>query len=231
VGLGPRFGLGFAGLRLGDECDLEPESATASLSSLYPDAPTALTFNRQDGPGTLFYRAALHAERPVQSAPPISSGMTVSREYVDASCKKDCPAITSIALEPGAQVQARVTLTLPNDAYYLALEDYIPAGAEILNTALKTTAQGEGSGVQVQQQYDPENPYADGWGWWLFNPAQVYDDHITFTADYLPAGTYVLTYTLTPLQTGTYQVLPTRAWQTYFPEVQATSAGAAFEIR
>jgi hypothetical protein len=210
---------------------LEPASATAPISDLYFDAPNALTFNREAGEGTLFYRAALHAERPVESAPPLSAGMTVSREYVDASCEEDCPAIDSIALEAGAQVQARVTLTLPNDAYYLALEDYIPAGAEILNTALLTTAQAEGSGVEVQQNYDPEDPYAGGWGWWLFNPAQIYDDHITFTADYLPAGTYVLTYTLIPLQTGEYQVLPARAWQTYFPEVQATSAGARFEIK
>jgi alpha-2-macroglobulin len=211
--------------------ELAPASATTPLSGLYSTAPNALIFSREEGAGTLFYRAALHAERPVQNAPALSSGMTVSRDYVDASCAKDCPAITSIALEPGAQLQARVTLTLPNDAYYLALEDYIPGGAEILNTSLKTTAQGEGSGVEVQQNYDPENPYADGWGWWLFNPAQIYDDHITFTADYLPAGTYVLTYTLVPLQSGEYQVLPTRAWQTYFPEVQATSAGAAFEIK
>jgi uncharacterized protein YfaS (alpha-2-macroglobulin family) len=210
---------------------LEPASASAPISDLYFDAPNALTFNREAGEGTLFYRAALHAERPVESAPPLSAGMTVSREYVEAACEEDCLAIDSIALEAGAQVQARVTLTLPNDAYYLALEDYIPAGAEILNTALLTTAQAEGSGVEIQQNYDPEDPYADGWGWWLFNPAQIYDDHITFTADYLPAGTYVLTYTLIPLQTGEYQVLPTRAWQTYFPEVQATSAGARFEIK
>lgn len=210
---------------------LDPASATAPISNLYTADPNALTFNHEDGPGSLFYRAALHAERPVQNAPPISAGMTVSREYVDATCETDCPAITSIALEPGARVQARITLALPNDAYYLALEDYIPAGAEILNTSLKTAQQGEGSGVEVEQQYDPENPYSGGWGWWLFNPAQVYDDHITFTADYLPAGTYVLTYTLVPLQSGDYQVLPTRAWQTYFPEVQATSAGAVFGIR
>jgi uncharacterized protein YfaS (alpha-2-macroglobulin family) len=156
--------------------------------------------------------------------------MTVSREYVDASCQKDCPAITSINLQAGAQVQARVTLTLPHDVYYLALEDYIPAGAEILNTSLKTTAQAGGSGESVQL-YDPGNPYAEGWGWWLFHPAQIYDDHITFTSDYLPAGTYTLTYTLVPLQAGQYQVLPTRAWETYFPEVQATSAGAVFEVK
>jgi uncharacterized protein YfaS (alpha-2-macroglobulin family) len=146
---------------------LEPASASAPISDLYFDAPNALTFNREAGEGTLFYRAALHAERPVESAPPLSAGMTVSREYVEAACEEDCPAIDSIALEAGAQVKARVTLTLPNDAYYLALEDYIPAGAEILNTALMTTAQAEGSGVEVQQNYDRILRRRLGW---LFNP-------------------------------------------------------------
>ena len=59
----------------------------------------------------------------------------------------------------------------------------------------------------------------------------MYDDHIAFTAEYLPAGTYELTYTLVMLQAGEYQVLPARAWLFYFPEVQGTSAGTVFEIR
>jgi hypothetical protein len=57
------------------------------------------------------------------------------------------------------------------------------------------------------------------------------DDGILFTADYLPAGTYVLTYTLIPLQAGEYRVLPAHAWESFFPEVQGTSAGAVFEIK
>ena len=54
---------------------------------------------------------------------------------------------------------------------------------------------------------------------------------ILFAADYLPAGTYVLTYTLVPLQAGEYRVLPAHAWESFFPEVQGTSAGAIFEIK
>jgi hypothetical protein len=111
------------------------------------------------------------------------------------------------------------------------VEDYIPAGAEILDTSLKTSQVGEDGEAQTETVYDPRRPYASGWGWWLFNPSQIYDDHIAWTADYLPAGTYELTYTLVILQAGEYRVLPPRAWQLYFPEVQANGSGAVFEIK
>jgi uncharacterized protein YfaS (alpha-2-macroglobulin family) len=83
---------------------------------------------------------------------------------------------------------------------------------------------------QVEQPYSVETPFSNGWGWWMFNAPQVYDDHITWSADYLPAGTYELTYTLVLSHPGEYQVLPARAWMEYFPEVQATSAGDRFVI-
>jgi hypothetical protein len=60
----------------------------------------------------------------------------------------------------------------------------------------------------------------------LFHPAQIFDDHIAFAADYLPAGSYELTYTLVSVQSGQFRVLPARAWQFYFPDVRGSSAGA-----
>jgi len=110
------------------------------------------------------------------------------------------------------------------------VQDAIPAGAEILNTTLKTSQQGEGSGTSFEV-YDPENPYANGWGWWYFSSPIIYDDHIAWTVDYLAAGTYVLTYTLIPMQAGEFRVIPARAWLTFFPEVQGTSGGEIFEIK
>ena len=119
---------------------------------------------------------------------------------------------------------------MPNDSYYVMAEDYIPAGMEILNRNLKTSQQAIDS-TEVQVQFDDKDPYANGWGWWLFHEPQIRDDSILFSADYLPAGTYVLTYTLVPLQAGEYRVLPAHAWESFFPEVQGTSAGAVFEIK
>jgi alpha-2-macroglobulin len=78
--------------------------------------------------------------------------------------------------------------------------------------------------------YDPRDPYGSGWGWWLFDPARIYSDHISWTASYLPAGTYQLTYTLVILQAGEYRVLPAHAQMLYFPEVQGNSAGGILEI-
>jgi uncharacterized protein YfaS (alpha-2-macroglobulin family) len=112
------------------------------------------------------------------------------------------------------------------------VQDFIPAGMEILNRSLKTSQQGiDATDATVQVQFDDKNPFAEGWGWWLFHVPQIRDDSILFSADYLPAGTYVLTYTLVPLQAGEYRVLPAHAWESFFPEVQGTSAGAVFEIK
>ena len=43
-------------------------------------------------------------------------------------------------------------------------------------------------------------------------------------------GTYELVYTLVLVHPGEYQVLPARAWEFYFPEVQGISAGSLLEI-
>jgi len=115
------------------------------------------------------------------------------------------------------------------------VQDYIPAGAPILDSSLKTSQQAQPS-VDVTTPtptalpFDNADPFREGWGWWYFNNPQIYSDHILWTANYVPAGTYLLTYTIVPSLPGQYHVLPAHAWEAYFPEVQGTSAGAAFEI-
>jgi hypothetical protein len=131
--------------------------------------------------------------------------------------------------DESGRVTVRLTITLPNTAYYLIVQDYIPAGADILDSSLKTSQQGE-QDQSVQAKFDPSDPFAEGWGWWYFNRPQIYSSHILWNADYLPAGTYQLTYTLVPSLAGEYRVLPARAWQAYFPEVQGVSAGSVFAI-
>jgi uncharacterized protein YfaS (alpha-2-macroglobulin family) len=210
---------------------LTPVTASVPVTNLSVTLPNSLVVDRGEGAGKLYYRVALKVDRPVESVQPLKAGMEVGRAYYDAECEKDCPPLTSVELTSGKKVKVRVTLIAPNDVYYLVLDDFIPAGSEILNTTLKTAQQGEGSGTDVRVTYDPSNPFSSGWGWWLFDQPQIYADHITWTANYLTAGTYELTYTIIPLQAGEYRVLPTHVWQYYFPEVQATSGGLVFEIK
>jgi len=211
----------------GGSDQLTPVTANVPLSNLYPNDPNALVIQREDGPGRLYYSAALNVNRPVDDLPAFKQGISISRAYFPAgdSCPQaDCQPVQGA--RPGDQINVRLSLTLENAAYYLMVEDYLPAGAEILDTSLKTSQQGVDTPL-----YDPRNPFENGWGWWFFNSPRIYDDHIAWSVDYLPAGTYQLTYTLVILQSGEYRVLPARAWQFYFPDVQGASPGEVFEIK
>ena len=209
---------------------LAPVNAHVPLEFLSPTLPNLLTIQREDGLGRLYYRTLLNVDRPVEDVKPLNAGMQIERVYTESACRQDCPPLTTLPLDSDQPVTARLTLVLPNDSYFVMVEDFIPAGAEILNRSLKTSQQGiEAGGVGVQ--FDQTDPFGEGWGWWLFNEPQIRDDGILFTADYLPAGTYVLTYTLIPVQAGEYRVLPAHAWESFFPEVQGTSAGTVIEIQ
>lgn len=212
-----------------------PVTASVPLHFLSPDAPNALTISRESGLGRLYYRVLLRLEQPVETVGPLNRGMDLSRAYYDSACADDCPPLSTLQLvsspKGGAasHLIARLTLNLPRDAYYLVLEDYPPAGAEILDQGLKTSQQSQAA-AQAQIVYDANAPLERGWGWWYFNPPQIYDDHIQWTADYLPAGVYELTYTLLPTHAGEFRVLPARAFLAFFPDVQGTSGGTIFTI-
>jgi hypothetical protein len=210
---------------------IEPVTATVPLQFLSVNTPNLLTIRREDGLGRLYYNAVLNVNRPVQDVRPLDNGMRIDRVFCSTSSRvRGCSPLSSLQLASNEPITAQLTLVLPHDSYYVMVEDFIPAGMEILNRNLKTSQLGVDE-TEVQVQYDEKDPFAEGWGWWLFNEPQIRDDSLLYSADFLPAGTYVLTYTLIPLQAGEYQVLPAHAWESFFPEVQGTSAGAVFEIK
>jgi uncharacterized protein YfaS (alpha-2-macroglobulin family) len=214
---------------------LEPLEANVPVENLIPNAPNLLTIQRADGLGRLYYNAALMVNRPVRDVKPLNAGISIERVYClaeldEGKLQADCTPLTSLQLAPDQNITATLTLTLPHDSYYVIVEDHIPAGMEILNRNLKTSQLGADTS-DVQTQFNEGNPLPNEFGRFLFNDPQIHDDGILFTADYLPAGTYTLTYTLVPVQAGEFQVLPAHAWQAFFPEVQGTSTGAMFEIK
>ncbi len=205
-----------------------PVRVETPLSSLYASSPNALAILRQAGSGMLYYSVALEVYRPVETLAPLERGLSISRSYLLDEPANQTDAALSAA-QAGQSLTVRLTLIVPKDAYHLVVEDYIPAGAEILNTRLLTSQQGEID--PLVPLYDPRRPFESGWGWWLFQNPLVYDDHIAWAVEYLPAGTYTLTYTLVLTQPGQFHVLPARAFLFYFPEVQGSSAGLLFEIK
>lgn len=207
------------------DAQLMPVITSVPVSELYPDTPNSVVIERTVGQGRLYYAAHLTVNRPVEDVSHLENGFSLGREYFIAG--EPCP---EDGCEPvqGAQaddlVTARLTLVVPETAYYVMVEDYIPAGAEILDISLKTSQQG------ASGEYDVNQSFLDDMGRRYFGEPQIYDDHITWSVDQLPPGTYELTYSLVVLNPGEYRVLPARAWQYYFPEVQGNSEGEVFEI-
>lgn len=208
--------------------------AVTPIDSLHPDAPNALQITRGEGTGSLFYRVDLQTYQPAAEAEAINQGISVQRAYYLAGegCpgSDDCTPIDSLTLDPNDPSQVitvALTVTLSNNMVNLMLEDFIPAGTEVINKAFLTS---QTLPDETSPLFDVRRPFEDGWGWWYFNEPQIYADHVLWTADYVPGGTYTLTYELLPFQRGTYQVLPAHAWQYFYPEVQGTSSGDLFSI-
>jgi uncharacterized protein YfaS (alpha-2-macroglobulin family) len=203
------------------------------LSKLNVETPNALVFKHETGSGRLYYRAYLQVNRPVESAQPLQAGVSLTRRYYvgGQDCRKvECKPIDSIKLSDAKVVLVRLTITVPRARYYLALEDHIPAGMEIVDTSLKTTQRVDASGKTTPPVVNAFNPFGEGWNWWVFGAPRIYDQRIFWMGSTVPAGTYEVTYRLMPLQVGEYRAIPARVYQNYFPEVQGTSAGAVFKV-
>ncbi len=215
-------GIGLLEGSSGGDAKLTPVIASVPINSLYPNDPNALIIQRGEGPGRLYYTAHLNVLLPVEDVTSLDQGISISRNYETAN-GGTLTADRGLTGSVGEPVIVKVAITLKNAAYYLVVEDYIPAGVEILDASLKTSQ-------QLEFEQDPSDPFRFGWGWWYFNDPQVYDERIAWSVDYLPAGTYELTYVMIPNQPGEYRVLPARAWEFYFPEVQGHSAGEVFVV-
>ncbi|NPV76096.1 MAG: hypothetical protein HPY59_06925 [Anaerolineae bacterium] len=212
---------------------LTPVNVETPLADLLPGVPNALRLNRSVGAGRLYYRTALQLHQPVEFVQPVQKGLAIQRSYylTGENCTaQKCPPIEAYQIseqEPGQTILVKLTLTLGESAYYLVVEDFIPAGTEIVNLGFKTSQLGQ----QTSLPYDPRRPFESGYGWWFFGHPQIYHDHIRWMAEFMPAGSYELTYRLIPNQPGKYHVLPAHAYAYYFPEFEGSSAGQVFEIR
>jgi hypothetical protein len=208
-----------------------------AIADLFQDQANRLIVNRGGGDGRLYYTARLNVFLPVEDVRALSRGVVVAREYTlkSGECgtppsggggpkQPDCPAVTEA--QAGQDIQVKVTLIAPNDLHYVVLEDPIPAGTEPVDTSLLTT-----SAVGQAPVLSYDDPLYYGWGWWWFSNTDLRDEKVVLFATYLPKGTYEYTYTLHASRPGVYKVIPTTAYEFYFPEVFGRGDGMVLTIK
>ncbi|MCX7681401.1 MAG: alpha-2-macroglobulin, partial [Anaerolineae bacterium] len=203
-----------------------PVKLSVDVADLLADVGNRLTIGRGPGQGRLYYTAHLKVYLPVEEIEPLNRGIILARRYIAPDCTEGakCPEINEAKV--GETVQVHLTIIAPHDLYYVVVEDPLPAGAEPIDTGLETTGlTEEGPGLYE----GAKEPFF--WWWRWYSRSEMRDDKVVLFADYLPAGTYEYTYTFRATHPGEYRVIPTSAYEFYFPEVFGRSDGRLFTIQ
>lgn len=212
---------------------------TKAVADLLREQGNALLISRsaaasQSGEGRLYYSAYLKTYIPVEDVRSLARGVVVARQYYrsDDPCftdpKKECTPVRSAKV--GDVLQVKLSIVAPTDLYYVVVEDPLPAGAEAVDTSLKTTTQvGQAPKLSRIRPGDPYGGYG-GWGWWWFSRTEMRDEKVVLFATRLPKGAYEYTYMMRAGLAGSYKVMPSTASEMYFPEVFGRSDGGMFQI-
>lgn len=179
-----------------------------------------LVIARGAGTGNLYYTAYLNAELSVRDVKALDRGIVVSRQYF--TLDNDKQPIREI--RRGELVRVRVTIVVPAALHYVVVNDPLPAGLEAVDESLLTD-------IQIPPTYTVLDFARKGWGWWYFTHTELRDEKVVLSADYLPAGTYVFTYLARASTAGTFNVIPTTAYEFYFPDVYGRGDGTVFVVK
>lgn len=153
------------------------------------------------GPGTLFY-SLMQEYEPQSYTKPVNAGFEISRQVTTP----DGGSVTR--LEAGKPYRVTLTVRTAVARHFVVVEDFIPAGLEIVNTELATAS--------AQQDQRPENT--------PFGRVERYNDRIATFADYLPAGTHTFSYLVNAAVRGEFAYPSAWASLMYEPAVFGRNA-------
>ncbi len=182
----------------------------------------------QTGKGQLYYSAYLRYYLPADLVKALDRGIIVARQYSPVEEPRQYVDTARV----GDVIKVKLTIIAPTDLYYVVVEDPLPAGFEGVDLSLKTTSVvGERPELRNLSAEEEDRWYRwYGWGWWWFSSSEMRDEKVVLFAQYLPRGTYEYTYLMRAGVPGRFLVMPTMAYEMYFPEVFGRSDGARFTV-
>jgi len=182
------------------------------------DGANRIRLERDRSGGQLYYKItqrALIAGSTDRAAGPIE----VTRSYRDPKSNK---LITNA--QPGDVIEVEVKIDMPDDGWYVAIEDPLPGGLEGVNERLNTT-----SFTARQNDYGaPEEFFCQDYG---YNNKEIHDDRVVFFVTHLDKGTHTFTYLARATQTGLFNAMPAQVYLMYAPEQWGRSESGTIAVR
>ncbi|MBO4675755.1 MAG: Ig-like domain-containing protein [Elusimicrobiaceae bacterium] len=175
---------------------MKEASTYLPFSTVYgSQAQTQLDITK-NGEGTLYYTIG-QTYTPASYKRSAGSGLHVTRLLTTFD---DRPVQQIVA---GERYKVTLSVTTAASRSFVALEDFIPAGFELVSTRLAT---------EDSFQEDSSKPS-------VFDYTEQYDDRIVAFADLLPAGTHTFSYTVAARVRGEFSYPAAWVSQMYAPEV------------
>ncbi len=198
------------------------QTLQVAVKDLLAGEANRLVFARDGQAGALYYTTHLTVDLPADQVKALDQGILLTRRYYALTDLKK--PITQASL--GQELQVTLTLVAPAGLSYVVVDDPLPAGLEAVDTSLKSSPTND-----IPADYDWTRLGQDGWGWWYFPHAELRDEKLVLSADYLPGGTYTYTYRVRAMTSGLFQVIPPTAQEFYFPEVYGRGDGSIFTVK
>lgn len=178
----------------------------------------------------------------VPSKPPVTpdiQGIVVERWYERFDNGRP---VTSV--KEGDLVRVRLRITVPADREFVAVEDPLPAGLEVVDLSLRTSGTlqpfvtPESERAQQQGDRDRDGPRWQSWlygrwddGWWSpWEHKALHDDKVVYFARMLWKGSYTASYIARATIAGTFVRPPAHAEEMYNPALQGRSDGGRFGV-
>ncbi len=198
------------------------KSSRSSKSSKSSRAFTKRLIVQKTGPGKLYYRLGLRYAPRSLRLPAQRQGFTVKRVYEPTEGKSTVTRLQDgrYRIQAGALVRVRLTITVPSRRFYVAVDDPLPAGFEIVQTQFRTTSMTSRA----------KRGYARFGSSWYWNHREKRDDRVLLFADRLWGGVYEYVYLARATTLGTFIAPPARAEEMYHPEVFGHTATTAVMV-
>jgi len=216
-----KSGAGRLYYRLGINYALRAEKISArdfgfSLSRKYEhvDDPSDVTYDDS----TVVSTIDSTTETPITTSTTTSTSTTTTHQVVK--------------IKAGKRVKVTVTVTSTAPRYHVALQDKLPSGFEVINTALKgTQSSSSDSSSNTSISKNTSSRY-DTYFWkrdW-FDHVNLRTERVEVFARYFAPGTVTYSYTARATGIGTFVAPPATAEEMYTPEVCGNSSSTSVII-
>ncbi|MFA6039380.1 MAG: Ig-like domain-containing protein [Candidatus Peribacteraceae bacterium] len=179
-----------------------------------------------NGSGRLYYDLLLSYFFTGERIEPAEEGIGVLREVKpfsqDAKGTGEKPRI-------GETYVVTLTVTVPQERHFVAVESPVPAGMEVIDLTLATAQKNLLSQADDGEQEWWSESYWES-GLWNFTHREVRDDQLFLFAENLPPGAYQYHYLVRATTPGTFHERPARAYEMYFPETFGQTEGKLVTI-